>query len=98
MPLTNSCSSFLANSLLSICTHSVELLYGLTLLFRTDERAAGWYRLTREILKLPEAPSVSSKEANDDSKDSLPPKAAKEKSQKIRRPQPLFKLVMRRLK
>ncbi|XP_057486008.1 uncharacterized protein LOC130772290 [Actinidia eriantha] len=64
---------------------------------RTDERAAGWYRLTREILKLPEAPSVSSKEANDDSKDSLPPKAAKEKSQKIRRPQPLFKLVMRRL-
>ncbi|KAL7191013.1 hypothetical protein ACSBR2_023147 [Camellia fascicularis] len=64
---------------------------------RTEERAIGWYRLTREILKLPEAPSVSSKGANDDSKDSLPPKAAKEKSQKMRRPQPLFKLVMRRL-
>ncbi|KAG2668107.1 hypothetical protein I3760_15G144300 [Carya illinoinensis] len=50
---------------------------------RTEERAAGWYRLTREILKLPEAPSVSSKE--------------KDKSQKTRRPQPLIKLVMRRL-
>ncbi|XP_052198815.1 uncharacterized protein LOC127805978 [Diospyros lotus] len=64
---------------------------------RTEERAAGWYRLTREILKLPEAPSISSKVAKDDSKDSVPPKAAKEKSSKTRRPQPLFKLVMRRL-
>ncbi|XP_057981027.1 uncharacterized protein LOC131166454 isoform X2 [Malania oleifera] len=64
---------------------------------RTEERAAGWYRLTREILKLPEAPSVSSKEPNADSKDGLPPKATKEKSQKTRRPQPLIKLVMRRL-
>lgn len=64
---------------------------------RTEERAAGWYRVTREILKLPEAPSVSSKGADDDTKDSLPPKAAKEKSPKTRRPQPLFKLVMRRL-
>ncbi|PQM37689.1 uncharacterized protein Pyn_31376 [Prunus yedoensis var. nudiflora] len=50
---------------------------------RTEERAAGWYRLTREILKLPEAPSV---------KDS-----SKDKAQKTRRPQPLIKLVMRRL-
>ncbi|XP_050374207.1 uncharacterized protein LOC126791775 isoform X2 [Argentina anserina] len=50
---------------------------------RTDDRAAGWYRLTREILKLPEAPSV---------KDS-----PKDKAQKTRRPQPLIKLVMRRL-
>ncbi|XP_048435502.1 uncharacterized protein LOC103965049 isoform X2 [Pyrus x bretschneideri] len=49
----------------------------------SEERAAGWYRLTREILKLPEAPSV---------KDS-----SKDKSQKTRRPQPLIKLVMRRL-
>ncbi|KAG5564842.1 hypothetical protein RHGRI_000890 [Rhododendron griersonianum] len=65
---------------------------------RTEERAGGWYRVTREILKLPEAPSVSSKGADDDSKDSLPPKAAKEKSPKTRRPQPLFKLVMRRFK
>lgn len=64
---------------------------------RTEERAAGWYRLTREILKLPEAPSVSSKESNVESKDALPPKASKEKSQKTRRPQPLIKLVMRRL-
>ncbi|XP_059453334.1 uncharacterized protein LOC132183886 [Corylus avellana] len=52
---------------------------------RTEERAAGWYRLTREILKLPEAPSVASKEAT------------KDKAQKTRRPQPLIKLVMRRL-
>ncbi|PQM40645.1 uncharacterized protein Pyn_20243 [Prunus yedoensis var. nudiflora] len=50
---------------------------------RTEERAAGWYQLTREILKLPEAPSV---------KDS-----SKDKAQKTRRPQPLIKLVMRRL-
>ncbi|XP_034691220.1 uncharacterized protein LOC117918578 isoform X1 [Vitis riparia] len=64
---------------------------------RTEERAAGWYRLTREILKLPEAPSISSKESNTGSKDGLPPKATKDKSQKTRRPQPLIKLVMRRL-
>ncbi|KAL2342636.1 hypothetical protein Fmac_003921 [Flemingia macrophylla] len=49
---------------------------------RTEERAAGWYRLTREILKLPDA---SSKESS------------KDKSQKMKRPQPLIKLVMRRL-
>ncbi|KAF7820454.1 TSET complex member tstB [Senna tora] len=49
--------------------------------FRTEERAAGWYRLTREILKLPEAPKEGSKD----------------KSQKTKRPQPLIKLVMRRL-
>ncbi|WRX31628.1 hypothetical protein QQP08_024115 [Theobroma cacao] len=47
---------------------------------KTEERAAGWYRLTREILKLPEAPSNF-----------------KDKTQKTRRPQPLIKLVMRRL-
>ncbi|XP_048226664.1 uncharacterized protein LOC8282885 isoform X1 [Ricinus communis] len=58
---------------------------------RTEERAAGWYRLTREILKLPEAPSVSSKGGGDESK------ASKDKSQKTRRPQLLIKLVMRRL-
>ncbi|XP_058109282.1 uncharacterized protein LOC131252645 isoform X2 [Magnolia sinica] len=61
---------------------------------RAEERAAGWIRLTREILKLPEAPSVASKE----SKDGLPPKSPNEKpSSKLRRPQPLIKLVMRRL-
>lgn len=49
---------------------------------RTEERAAGWYRLTREILKVPDTPSVSS---------------SKDKSLKTRRPQPLIKLVMRRL-
>lgn len=52
-------------------------------LFRTEERGAGWYRLTREILKLPEA---SSKESS------------KDKSKKIKRPQPLIKLVMRRFR
>ncbi|XP_020538742.1 uncharacterized protein LOC105643703 isoform X2 [Jatropha curcas] len=62
---------------------------------RTEERAAGWYRLTREILKLPEAPSVSSKGSGAESNDSS--KASKDKSQKTRRPQPLIKLVMRRL-
>ncbi|XP_043716144.1 uncharacterized protein LOC122664410 [Telopea speciosissima] len=64
---------------------------------RTEERAAGWYRLTREILKMPDAPSISSKDSNVDLKDGLPPKSAKDKSQKTRRPQPLIKLVMRRL-
>ncbi|KAF1872772.1 hypothetical protein Lal_00016609 [Lupinus albus] len=49
---------------------------------RTEERASGWYRLTREILKLPDA---SSKESS------------KDKSQKAKRPQPLIKLVLRRL-
>ncbi|KAG5030076.1 uncharacterized protein LOC114413489 [Glycine soja] len=48
---------------------------------RTEERAAGWYRLTREILKLPDA---SSKESSKD-------------KQKTKRPQLLIKLVMRRL-
>lgn len=72
---------------------------------RTEERAAGWYRLTREILKLPDAPSVSSKDTKKDAKkdakgeakDAPPPKATTDKSRKIRRPQPLIKLVMRRL-
>ncbi|KAJ7973662.1 SH3 domain-containing protein [Quillaja saponaria] len=49
---------------------------------RTEERAAGWYRLTRETLKLPEAPSKE---------------ASKDKSQKTKRLQSLIKLVMRRL-
>ncbi|KAG1337766.1 hypothetical protein COCNU_04G000720 [Cocos nucifera] len=63
---------------------------------RTEERAAGWIRLTREILKLPEAPSVSSKGSQP--KDALPPKPSSEKpASKVRRPQPLIKLVMRRL-
>ncbi|KAI5557818.1 hypothetical protein BDE02_18G129100 [Populus trichocarpa] len=62
---------------------------------RTEERAAGWYRLTREILKLPEAPSLSSKGSIADSNDMS--KASKDKSHKTRRPQPLIKLVMRRL-
>ncbi|GJU93816.1 SH3 domain-containing protein [Tanacetum coccineum] len=48
---------------------------------RTEERALGWYRLTREVLKAPEAPSVKDKD----------------KASKTRRPQLLIKLVMRRL-
>ncbi|CAN6313309.1 unnamed protein product [Urochloa humidicola] len=53
-----------------------------------EDRAGGWIRLTREILKLPEAPSVASKGVLS---------KASEKSSKARRPQPLIKLVMRRL-
>ncbi|GAB2276206.1 hypothetical protein Dimus_010941 [Dionaea muscipula] len=64
---------------------------------RTEERAAGWYRLTREILKLPEAPTLSTKETVAEAKDLVPPKTSKDKTKKTRRPQPLIKLVMRRL-
>ncbi|KAL9259304.1 TSET complex member tstB-like protein [Drosera capensis] len=64
---------------------------------RTEERAAGWYRLTREILKLPEAPTLLPKETAAEVKDLVPPKTSKDKSKKTRRPQPLIKLVMRRL-
>ena len=63
---------------------------------RTEERAAGWIRLTREILKLPEAPSVSANDSKFQPKDALPPKPSSEKVSKSRRPQPLIKLVMRR--
>lgn len=59
---------------------------------RTEERAAGWIRLTREILKLPEAPSVASKDSL--SNEAVPPKS--KSGSKARRPQPLIKLVMRR--
>ncbi|KAH6798551.1 SH3 domain-containing protein [Perilla frutescens var. frutescens] len=62
---------------------------------RTDERAAGWYRLSREILKVPDTPSV--KDSGSDEKDAGTQKATKDKSSKTRRPQPLIKLVMRRL-
>ncbi|KAM1392504.1 hypothetical protein ACFX2I_020074 [Malus domestica] len=50
---------------------------------RAEDRGTGWYRLTREILKFPEAPSGKG--------------SSKDKSHKTRRPQPLIKLVMRRL-
>ncbi|KAM7477439.1 hypothetical protein LguiA_025652 [Lonicera macranthoides] len=64
---------------------------------RTEERAGGWYRLTREMLKLPEAPSVMDPPTAE-SKDGLSPQPKKDnKSQKTRRPQPLIKLVLRRL-
>ncbi|XP_073289882.1 uncharacterized protein [Primulina huaijiensis] len=62
---------------------------------RTEERAAGWYCLTREILKLPDAAPV--KDSGSEAKDAVPPKSSKDKSSKSRRPQPLIKLVMRRL-
>ncbi|GAB2250787.1 hypothetical protein Droror1_Dr00017037 [Drosera rotundifolia] len=64
---------------------------------RTEERAAGWFRLTREILKLPEAPTLLSKETAAEVRDLAPPNTSKDKSKKTRRPQPLIKLVMRRL-
>ncbi|TQD80733.1 hypothetical protein C1H46_033703 [Malus baccata] len=51
---------------------------------RAEDRGTGWYRLTREILKFPEAPSGKG--------------SSKDKSHKTRRPQPLIKLVMRRFK
>jgi len=51
--------------------------------FRTEERATGWYLLTREILKLPLA---------------SPKESSKDKSQKMKRPQLLIKFVMRRFK
>ncbi|XP_074578374.1 uncharacterized protein LOC141834884 [Curcuma longa] len=59
---------------------------------RTEERAAGWIRLTREVLKLPDAPSVKLKET-----DNPTAKANIEKPSKAKRPQPLIKLSMRRL-
>ncbi|KAL6496434.1 hypothetical protein OROGR_029692 [Orobanche gracilis] len=62
---------------------------------RTEERAAGWYRLSREILKLPDSSSL--KDLTSEDKDTVPTKAKQEKSTKTRRPQPLIKLVMRRL-
>ncbi|KAI4315583.1 hypothetical protein L6164_028378 [Bauhinia variegata] len=49
---------------------------------RTEERAVGWYRLTREILKLPEV---------------LGKEGSKDKCKKKKGSQPLIKLVMRRL-
>lgn len=62
--------------------------------YRTEERAGGWYRLTREILKVPDAPSA--KDVNIETKDGVPPKPTKDKAKKTRRPQLLIKLVMRR--
>ncbi|CAN6454241.1 unnamed protein product [Victoria cruziana] len=69
---------------------------------RTEERAAGWIRLTREILKLPEAPSLASgkgdsqaKENSAQTKDDIPSKMDRAAS-KSRHPQPLIKLVKRR--
>ncbi|WOL18057.1 hypothetical protein Cni_G26850 [Canna indica] len=60
---------------------------------RTEERAAGWIRLTREVLKFPEAPSVTLKDT-----DNPTAKVNHEKpASKAKRPQPLIKLVMRRL-
>ncbi|WOL02023.1 hypothetical protein Cni_G10742 [Canna indica] len=60
---------------------------------RTEERAAGWVRLTREVLKLPETPSVKLKET-----DNPTAKVNMDKpSSKAKRPQPIIKLVMRRL-
>ncbi|XP_078427619.1 SH3 domain-containing protein isoform X2 [Wolffia australiana] len=64
---------------------------------RTEERAAGWFRLTREVLKLPEAPSVSSKENNTQSKDAPSKPKSDKPATRSKRPQPLIKLVMRRL-
>ncbi|CAL4913702.1 unnamed protein product [Urochloa decumbens] len=68
-----------------VCFEAINCVLGKV---DNTERAGGWIRLTREILKLPEAPSVASKGVLS---------KASEKSSKARRPQPLIKLVMRRL-
>ncbi|KAH7351861.1 hypothetical protein KP509_19G017700 [Ceratopteris richardii] len=66
---------------------------------RLEERAGGWVMLTTAILKFPDAPapvSNSSQQAKDGA--GVPSKAAKERpASRPRRPQALFKLVMRRL-
>ncbi|KAG8363085.1 hypothetical protein BUALT_BualtUnG0005900 [Buddleja alternifolia] len=49
---------------------------------RIEERAAGWYRLCREILKLSDAPHV--KDSSSEAKDAVPSKANKDKSSKTR--------------
>ncbi|KAL8488232.1 hypothetical protein ACS0TY_024496 [Phlomoides rotata] len=53
---------------------------------RTEVRASGWYRLSKEILKIPDAPSIKNSSS-----------ARKDKSSRTRRPQPLIKIVLRRL-
>ncbi|XP_051149190.1 uncharacterized protein LOC127263926 [Andrographis paniculata] len=60
---------------------------------RTEERAAGWYRLSREMLKIPDGPSAKDSSLEDGSQS----KSTKDKSSKTKRPQPLIKLVMRRM-
>lgn len=81
-----------------VSMHAHTMTYLLRRVYcRAEDRAAGWILLTREILKLPEAPSVSGKE--NQTKAALPPRPTKDKgSSKLKRPQPLIKLVMRRFK
>jgi hypothetical protein len=68
-----------------------------------EDRANGWGLLTTAILKFPEPPSVSAKDASGAakdgaSKDGIPPRGPKDRqAPRPRRPQPLIKLVMRRL-
>ncbi|CAK9198631.1 unnamed protein product [Sphagnum troendelagicum] len=70
-----------------------------------EDRASGWGLLTTAILKFPEPPSVPTKDANaaaskdgNAQKEGIPPRGPKDRqAPKPRRPQPLIKLVMRRL-
>eukprot|EP00249_Psilotum_nudum_P022201 c28414_g1_i1 orf=316-3969(-) len=67
---------------------------------RLEERAGGWALLTTAILKFPDTSPIPPKQTPSQGKDgnSLPPKAPKERpAPRPRRPQPLIKLVMRRL-
>ena len=66
-------------------------------LYRIEERAGGWAMLTTAILKFPDTPLLSRSNTQEVKDSTLPPKAPKERpSSRPRRPQPLFKLVMRR--
>lgn len=96
--ILNQSKFILIDIVLFDCFHACTCddLFTLTCVYcRTEDRAAGWILLTREILELPETSSVSGKEYQ--TKDTLPPKPTKDKrSSKLKRPQPLIKLVMRR--
>ncbi|CAM6094529.1 unnamed protein product [Calypogeia fissa] len=67
----------------------------------TEVRARGWAHLITAILKFPEPPPIPKKDGAKDgteSKDGVPPRVPKERqAPRPRRPQPLIKLVMRRM-
>ncbi|KAG0603461.1 hypothetical protein M758_10G096300 [Ceratodon purpureus] len=69
-----------------------------------EDRANGWVLLTTAILKFPEPPSQPAKDASGGAgkdgatKEGIPPRGPKDRqAPRPRRPQPLIKLVMRRL-
>lgn len=69
-----------------------------------EDRAVGWVLLTTAILKFPEPPSLPAKDSSGAAgkdgatKEGIPPRGPKDRqAPRPRRPQPLIKLVMRRL-